>query len=179
MPNCNLQENLYVSLKTYADTKWNINPLLRTDGRYLYTFLYGALVEDDLPKLEDFLCAHLFPYKQNIPSPYFAPKRRHCCSCTAKFHMDLTVNIILYQYEKETTRHEFTKFTDFPEMAENKYCRRTCYAYYSIDKNNVVTSYLPRNELKLDYPEPEACYPYKYLPKLNNYYYGTQYRNDI
>ena len=168
-------------MRAYVDTKrWHSNPLLKTDARYLFKYLYGSLLEDDLHNLEDFLCAHLFPYRKNLPYPFFAPKRKYVCPCTANYHLESTVEMILYHYEKKSTRHEVPKFTDFPEMSANQYCRRTRYAYYSIDgRDNIVTSYLPRNEIDLENPDPENCYPYQGLPKLNDYYYHSQYRNDV
>lgn len=191
MPNCNIRGNVIKCLDEYESTMWDArdatpNPLLYTDAMYLYNFLNGDLLEDDLPRLEDFLCEHFFPYERPVPTPYFAPKRKYGCSCSREFHMQAVSYALIYQRKWfPAPVKKVPKFSDYPKMANSKYCKRTLYGYYGITDylaGYVVTFYQPRKELELSLIAanlPEICHPWKDMHKLNDYGYHKYYPHDV
>lgn len=191
MPNCNRDENIYKCMETYDRMNWTAygtihdaeipNPLLQTDAIYMYNFVIGNLLEDDIPKLENFLCEHVFPYRLPVYAPCFIPKRKYGCSCLPEYHMQALAYVLITKHQNNRPRETVPKFSDYPEMAANKYCKRTCYGYYGIDQYCIVQYYLPRKELNLNYPYQGTtlCYVCNNLPLLSNYTYHERYTKDV
>ena len=175
-------------METYSKTDWSFynvyntpNPLLYTDAIYMYNYVVGILFEDDIKKLENFLCEHVFPYRLPVYQPCFVPRHASSCSCRREYHMENLAYVLVGKYRDNKPRMTVPKFSDYPEMAANKYCKRTCYGYYGIDKNCIVQYYLPRKELDLANPFPGTtlCYPCNNLPLLSNYVYHQKYGQHV
>lgn len=94
MPNCTQEQNVYSCMQRYSDTEWDMyniagtpNPLLYTDAMYMFNYIAGRLLEDDLKHFEHFVRQHLWSYNQKVPGVCLTPTARLSCNCRTNQHM--------------------------------------------------------------------------------------------